>query len=97
RPGSDGGRGPLPQRPVLPAERVPAVAAAAARAPGRHTAPGATLHPALRPAHGAADRDDPAEVMDALVHYPWQGNIRELQNIVERAVILSPGPSLQVP
>ena len=35
--------------------------------------------------------------MDALVHYPWQGNIRELQNIVERAVILSPGPSLQVP
>src|SRR5712671_6677386 len=39
----------------------------------------------------------PSEVMDALVHYPWQGNIRELQNIVERAVILSPGPSLQVP
>jgi formate hydrogenlyase transcriptional activator len=39
----------------------------------------------------------PTEVMDALVHYPWQGNIRELQNIVERAVILSPGPSLQVP
>jgi formate hydrogenlyase transcriptional activator len=39
----------------------------------------------------------PSEVMDALVHYPWQGNIRELQNIVERAVILSPGPSLRVP
>src|SRR6266478_3530605 len=39
----------------------------------------------------------PSEVMDALVHYPWQGNIRELQNIVERAVILSPGTSLQVP
>ncbi len=38
----------------------------------------------------------PSEVMDALVHYPWQGNIRELQNIVERAVILSPGASLQV-
>jgi formate hydrogenlyase transcriptional activator len=39
----------------------------------------------------------PSEVMDALVHYPWQGNIRELQNVVERAVILSPGPSLRVP
>jgi formate hydrogenlyase transcriptional activator len=35
--------------------------------------------------------------MDALVRYPWPGNIRELQNIIERAVILSPGPSLLVP
>jgi formate hydrogenlyase transcriptional activator len=35
--------------------------------------------------------------MDALVRYPWPGNIRELQNIIERAVILSPGQSLQVP
>src|SRR5512135_2211764 len=39
----------------------------------------------------------PSAVMDALVRYPWPGNIRELQNVVERAVILSPGPSLQVP
>ena len=39
----------------------------------------------------------PSAVMDALVRYPWPGNIRELQNIVERAVILSSGPSLQVP
>jgi formate hydrogenlyase transcriptional activator len=39
----------------------------------------------------------PAEVMDALVRYPWPGNIREMQNVIERAVILSPGPSLQVP
>jgi transcriptional regulator with GAF, ATPase, and Fis domain len=35
--------------------------------------------------------------MDALCRYPWPGNIRELQNIVERAVILSPGPALVVP
>ena len=27
----------------------------------------------------------------------WPGNIRELQNLIERAVILSPGPVLQVP
>src|ERR1700739_3980591 len=39
----------------------------------------------------------PSEVMDMLVHYPWPGNIRELQNVIERAVILSPGPSLHVP
>ncbi len=39
----------------------------------------------------------PSEVMEALVQYPWPGNIRELQNVIERAVILSPGSSLQVP
>jgi formate hydrogenlyase transcriptional activator len=39
----------------------------------------------------------PAAVMDALVDYPWPGNIREMQNVIERAVILSPGRSLQVP
>jgi formate hydrogenlyase transcriptional activator len=39
----------------------------------------------------------PAAVMDALVDYPWPGNIREMQNVIERAVILSPGRSLQIP
>jgi len=39
----------------------------------------------------------PAPVMDALVSYPWPGNVREMQNIIERAVILSPGRSLRVP
>jgi formate hydrogenlyase transcriptional activator len=39
----------------------------------------------------------PAEAMDALVHYPWPGNIRELENLVERAVILSPGAVLKLP
>src|SRR5262249_25534175 len=38
----------------------------------------------------------PAEGMDALVQYPWPGNIRELENVIERAVILSPGPALHV-
>ena len=31
----------------------------------------------------------PAETMSALNSHPWPGNIRELQNLVERAVILS--------
>jgi formate hydrogenlyase transcriptional activator len=39
----------------------------------------------------------PAAVMDALVAYPWPGNVREMQNVIERAVILSPGRSLRVP
>jgi len=39
----------------------------------------------------------PAETMAALTRYPWPGNIRELQNVIERAVILSHGPVLQVP
>jgi len=39
----------------------------------------------------------PAETMEAFVRWPWPGNIRELQNVIERAVILSPGPHLQVP
>ncbi len=37
-----------------------------------------------------------SETMRALVHYDWPGNIRELQNVIERAVILSPGPGLKV-
>ncbi len=38
-----------------------------------------------------------SETMSALVRYPWPGNIRELQNLIERAVILSSGPVLRVP
>jgi formate hydrogenlyase transcriptional activator len=37
-----------------------------------------------------------SETMNGLVRYPWPGNIRELQNVIERAVILSPGPMLKV-
>jgi PAS domain S-box-containing protein len=36
------------------------------------------------------------ETLRKLVAYPWPGNIRELQNVIERAVILSPGQSLIV-
>lgn len=38
----------------------------------------------------------PAEVMDALVRYPGPGNVRELQNVIERAVILSQNSRLRV-
>jgi formate hydrogenlyase transcriptional activator len=39
----------------------------------------------------------PPETMEALVRYQWPGNIRELQNFIERAVILSPHSTLRAP
>src|SRR5271155_1801959 len=39
----------------------------------------------------------PADTMEALARYPWPGNIRELQNFIERAVILSPQSTLRAP
>ncbi len=39
----------------------------------------------------------PSETMAALQRYDWPGNIRELQNLLERALILSTGPVLHVP
>jgi formate hydrogenlyase transcriptional activator len=38
----------------------------------------------------------PSATMDALCRYHWPGNIRELQNVIERAVIISAGPALSV-
>jgi len=38
----------------------------------------------------------PSATMDALCRYHWPGNIRELQNVIERAVIVSTGPALSV-
>jgi formate hydrogenlyase transcriptional activator len=39
----------------------------------------------------------PADAMVALAKYYWPGNVRELENLIERSVILSPGPDLRVP
>ena len=39
----------------------------------------------------------PSEAMGALVQYDWPGNIRELQNFVERSVILTTGSVLNPP
>ncbi|HWY09470.1 MAG TPA: sigma 54-interacting transcriptional regulator [Candidatus Acidoferrales bacterium] len=38
----------------------------------------------------------PSAAMDALSRYHWPGNIRELQNVIERAVIISAGPALSI-
>ena len=39
----------------------------------------------------------PAETMPALVSWPWPGNVREIENFIERSVILSSGPTLRAP
>jgi formate hydrogenlyase transcriptional activator len=39
----------------------------------------------------------PTKTMAALTEYHWPGNIRELENFIERAVILSAGSELQLP
>jgi len=39
----------------------------------------------------------PAKTLEMLSRYDWPGNIRELENLVERSVILTHGTDLQVP
>jgi formate hydrogenlyase transcriptional activator len=39
----------------------------------------------------------PVETMQALMAWHWPGNIRELENLMERSVLLSEGPVLHVP
>ena len=41
---------------------------------------------------GAISRSD----MDTLVHHPWRGNVRELRNVLERAMILATDSKLKV-
>jgi len=41
--------------------------------------------------------DIPPAAMTAMIDHPWPGNIRELENFIERAVILSPNRVLQIP
>jgi formate hydrogenlyase transcriptional activator len=38
----------------------------------------------------------PSTTMDALCRYHWPGNLRELQNVIERALILSTDSALNV-
>jgi formate hydrogenlyase transcriptional activator len=39
----------------------------------------------------------PSEAMSAIAHYDWPGKVSELQNVIERAAILSAGGALRVP
>jgi DNA-binding NtrC family response regulator len=50
-----------------------------------------------RAKHGKIIRDVPPHVMEDLLAYDWPGNVREMENVIERAIILSPGPVLILP
>jgi formate hydrogenlyase transcriptional activator len=39
----------------------------------------------------------PSRTMEVLTNHPWRGNVRELANFLERAVVLSQGEELNVP
>ena len=43
---------------------------------------------------GKSIQDFSPEAKAAMQRYPWPGNLRELRNAIERAVILSPGPCI---
>ena len=38
----------------------------------------------------------PRRTMDALMSYQWPGNVRELRNVIERSMITSRGPALEL-
>jgi formate hydrogenlyase transcriptional activator len=39
----------------------------------------------------------PSQTIEKLTNWDWPGNIRELENFIERSVILTPGATLQAP
>ncbi len=41
-------------------------------------------------------KDFTPAAMSAIQRYPWPGNLRELRNVIERAVILAPGEKIDV-
>ena len=91
-----GGRRPVPGRPVLPAQRGRLRPAPPARANGPH--PGHRHDPARRarrPERQPDLRNLPRRHA-ALLAYSWPGNIRELRNVLERAVAFSRGPVIAV-
>ena len=46
--------------------------------------------------NGKLDLELTPEALDLLTAYGWPGNIRELENVIERAVVLTPGPRIGI-
>ncbi len=94
QPAADGRQRAVPRGPLLPPERRLDRDAAAARAQGRHRAAGDVLPAPLRRRAEEARRRASPDAQKLLMRYNWPGNIRELENAIERAVLLTEGPQL---
>ncbi len=97
-PGRRGAGRQVPAGPVLPPQRDPDPRAAAARAPRRPGWPSASGCSNASPPMLAC-RLPPRLTREALAHlarYPFPGNVRELENLLHRAVALSGGETIDV-
>ena len=82
----------------LPAQRDPDLPSASARTGSGHPAAGANIFVQKLSARLNKPIDViPDEVMEVLKAHDWPGNIRELQNFIERAVVFSPESVLRLP
>ena len=79
---------PLPRRSVLAPQRHPRRVAVAARAPRRHHAAGGALPGERQRQHKRGVAGFDPQVTGLFKAYNWPGNIRELENVVERLVII---------
>jgi regulatory Fis family protein len=88
-------RGQLSPGPLLSAPGLPHRAAPTSRA-RREDIPLLVWHflEQLARTIGKQIERVPAATMDRLIAYDWPGNIRELRNVLKRALVLSPGPVL---
>ena len=87
--------GPVPRRPVLPAERDPDRPAPAPRADRGHPAPGDALPRAAAVRSGGTRVTEiDSDAMQALLRHTWPGNVRELENAIKAAVAMADGPVL---
>ena len=90
------GEGAFREDLYLPAECVSHSRAAAQRTGGRHSAARLAVCRGILENLRQAHRHDRQDSLTALQHYGWPGNIRELRNVVERAMITASSKRLSI-
>jgi two-component system nitrogen regulation response regulator NtrX len=86
----------LPRGSLLPPERHPDPRAAAARSPRGHSGAGPALRRSLQPREQPPAAALHAAALEFMQKARWKGNVRELQNTVERLLIMTPGDAIDV-
>ena len=88
-------QGNFRRRSVVPVERLPHHRAAITSTPGGHPFAGSGLcRQICQESMGKKITKIPTATMESLCQYQWSGNIRELENVIERAVINTSGTVL---